>query len=224
MKWVSLPQAALSQLQWELVREMRTRSLLLRPQPTPAADKMLLFWPRSLILIVTELGCWCPWEGIPKWKLGLVTWNLDMALWSTLFPFYSPPGRAPSLLSWVYLAEEGRILFAVAEFLTTSALCFQMMLIWGSSPPPPHGEETGREGVSQDEETQVQDCCSPLPSTMSLSRVPWAHEEIYRFFMEINLGAHLGRELEGSPSGVQEDSTCFPVHAAGWLFPGCGCL
>lgn len=37
--------------------------------------------------------------------------------------------------------------------------------------------------------------------------------------MEINPAAHLGRELEESPSGVREESTCFPVHAAGGLLP-----
>lgn len=37
--------------------------------------------------------------------------------------------------------------------------------------------------------------------------------------MEINFVAHLGSGLEGSPWGVREQSTCFPGHAAGGLFP-----
>ena len=37
--------------------------------------------------------------------------------------------------------------------------------------------------------------------------------------MEINLIGHLGRELEGSPSGVPEESACFLVYAVGRLFP-----
>ena len=74
----------------------------------------------------------------PLWGLCLVTWNSDMALWSTVFLFYSAlvctPSFCPGDIWLIRPYKEGRVLFCIAEFLITFVRCFQVILwpTWGS--------------------------------------------------------------------------------------------
>lgn len=75
----------------------------------------------------------------------------------------------------------------------------------------------------KDEEMQCLCCYNPPHSTMPLPECLRHIKRHTDFFLEMNLEAHLGRELEGSPLGVQEyllSSTC----CGGAVFCGHKCL